>query len=69
MKVSLQREGWKFQRNLYSTRGYPIKSLPNFPRLVMIGYIILSLKKKEVIVHQARSLLVPSVVRSIKVNA
>ena len=51
-----------------SSRGSPIKSLPNFPRFVMIGCLTLSPKSLEVESHQVINKLVQSVVRSIGVS-
>ena len=50
-------------------RGLLINFLPNFPRLVMIGCLNLSLKREKVLAHQARSQLVESVARSTMVSA
>ena len=55
------------QENQSSKRGSPIKFLPNFPRLVMIGCVTQNIKTEEVLAHQATSQLVESVARSIMV--
>ena len=69
MKVFLERVGLTFNTSVGSRRGFLINFPQNFPRLVMIGCLTLSLKKKEVLAHQARSQLVESVSRSIMVIA
>ena len=57
------------QENQSSKRGSPIKFLPNFPRLVMIGCVTQNIKTEEVLAHQATSQLVESVARSFMVIA
>ena len=59
--------GLTFKTRLDLRRVLPIKFLPNFPRLGIIGCITLSLKREEVLAHQKRSRLVKSVARSIMV--
>ena len=64
-----QRVGFTFKTSLSSRRGFLIKFLPNFPRLVMIGFLTQSLKKEGVLVHLQGSQLVGSVSRNIMVVA
>ena len=58
-----------FKTSLDLRRGLLIKFLTNFPRLMMIGCLTLSLKREEVLAHQVKSQLVENVARSIMVIA
>lgn len=51
-----------------SARGSPIKFLLCSLRLMMIGFLTLSSKREEFEIHQARILLVESMVKSMWVN-
>ena len=68
MKVVVQEEGLKFKKSLRSKRGYPIKFLLSYPRLVIIGFLTLVLKREEVLVHQGKIVLVESVAKRIWVR-
>ena len=41
------RGGWKFKTSLNSRRGSPIKFLPNFESIMIIGFLTLSLKSEK----------------------
>ena len=64
IKVVLLRVYVKFKTNLSSKRVSPTKFLINSPRLVIIGWLTVGPKRKEVVIHQVGNLFVPSVVRS-----
>ena len=67
MKVVPLRVGLTSKTNQSLKRGFLIKFLLNFTRLVKIGCLTLSLKRKFYVVHQARKQLVDSVARRIVV--
>ena len=67
--VVLQRVGLTFNTSLGYRRGPLIKFLQNFPRVGMIGYLTLSLKREELLSHQTRRPLVENVARRIMVIA
>ena len=69
LMVVLQRVGLIFRTSLGFIRGPLIKFLPGSLRLIMIGFLTLSLKIEKVLAHQTRSQLVESVARSIMVIA
>lgn len=69
MIVVLQMVSLISMEILGSRIGFLIKFLPNFPRLMMIVFLTLSLKREEVLAHQERSELVENVERSIMVIA
>ena len=69
LKVVLQRVDLILKTSLGLRRGFLIKFLLSSPSLEMIGCLNLSLKREEILVHQKRSLLMPSVERVIYVNA
>ena len=69
MIVVLQMVSLISMEILGSRIGFLIKFLPNFPRLMMIVFLTLSLKREEVLAHQTRSKLVESVARRIMVIA
>lgn len=68
-KVVRQSLCLKFKIILISRRGFPTKFLSSSLRLVVIGCIILSLKREGVVLHQQRRELVEGVEKSIMVIA
>ena len=68
MREVLSRVGLRFMTSLGSRRGFPTKFFQTSLRLTSITCLTLSPKKEEVKTHLARNLLVPSVVRSIRVT-
>ena len=69
MMFVLQRIGLISKTSLVRKRGFLIKFLPNFPTLVIIGFLTRCLKREKVLAHQALSHLVENVARSIMVIA
>ena len=65
MNGVLLRVGFTFKTSLDSRRGFLIMFIPNLPRLVMIGSLIISLKSEEVLIQQERIKLLESVVGTI----
>ena len=64
-----QRIGLRYKISLNLRSEVQIESLPNSQELVVIGCLTLNLRKKHVRIHQRRSQLVESVVKSTMVSA
>ena len=69
MRKVLPRVGLKLMANLVSRIGSPIKFLPISLRRKRIGSLTLGPKREEVEIHLVRNLIVPSAVKSIRVNS
>ena len=69
MREVLPRVGLKLKTSLRLRRVFPTNILPISLRLTRIQCLKLGPKSEELEIHQVRNLLVPSVVRSIGVNA
>ena len=61
--------GLRYKISLNLRSGVQIKSLPNSQELVVIGCLTLNLRRENVLIHQRRSQLVKSLVKSTMVSA
>ena len=59
-----QKIGMRYKTSLDLRRGFRIKSLKNSQELVVIGCRTLKSRRKKLLIHQIRSQLVDSVVKS-----
>ena len=64
-----QRINLRYKINLNLRSGVQIKCLPNSLDLLVIRNVTINLRTEKVLIHQRRSQLVESVVKSTKVSA